>query len=79
MFQAPIGRFQLESKLDLPLFLGFTVVLFKYREEHDSLDGTTVKPENKGNSNFDSILYIMKKHGNIQMEVDGVRCSWMYE
>ena len=21
----------------------------------------------------------MKKHGNIQMEVDGVRCSWMYE
>ena len=19
----------------------------------------------------------MKKHGNIQMEVDGIRCSWM--
>ena len=21
----------------------------------------------------------MKKHGNIQMQGDGVRCSWMYE
>ena len=28
MFYAPMGRFQLESKLELPLFSGFTVVLF---------------------------------------------------
>ena len=26
MFHAPLGRFQLESKLELPLFSGFTVV-----------------------------------------------------
>ena len=25
-----------------------------YRNEHNSVNGTTVKPENKGNSNFDS-------------------------
>ena len=28
MFRAPMGRFQLESKLELPLFSGFTVVPF---------------------------------------------------
>ena len=28
MFQAPKGRFQLESKLELPLFSGFTVAPF---------------------------------------------------
>ena len=28
MFHAKIGRFQLESKLELPLFSGFTVVPF---------------------------------------------------
>ena len=28
MFETPMGRFELESKLNLPLFSGFTVVPF---------------------------------------------------
>ena len=28
MFHAQMGKFQLESKLELPLFLGLTIVLF---------------------------------------------------
>ena len=96
MFHVPMGRFQLESKLELPLFYIFIFIFVPsiicvrscspfvvlttssadlvgcrsffcrpawavdrqaYRSE---FIGTTVKPENKGNSNFDSNLNIQE-------------------
>ena len=54
MFNAPMGRFQLESKLEL--------FYFTFQRHPINLNATTAKPENKGNSNFDSNWKVLSGH-----------------
>jgi hypothetical protein len=45
-----------------------------YRNKHNSLNGTTVKPENKGSSNFDSEIHVAFE--NFYFNLNLKHCSW---